>query len=334
MIARRLAVCLLACLFGTMAAAQAPAPTPTPLRVITFDGGWNLPLWVARQQGYFGANGVAVEFSYTPSSAFLITSLMEGKADIALALIDNLVAYQEGQGEVKLAEPPDMFAFMGGDGGFLSVLAAPGTKSVADLKGKTLSVDAMTTGAAFVLREIMARNGLAESDVTYVRAGGTANRYRDLLDGKHAATLLRTPFDLLALNQGAVQLARADVLGAYQGTAGIARRSWAQSHQTALVGFIRAYRAAVNWLYDPANRQVVEALLFDNSRDMTVSLARQSVDLLLAEKGGISRDLTIDRAGLRTVLELRSRYGMPALKLSDAEKYIDLSYHDKASAAR
>ena len=336
LIAHRVAGFLVACLLSSVAAAQAPtpAPAPTPLRVITFDGGWNLPLWVAQRQGFFEANGVAVQFSYTPSSAFLVTALMDGKVDIALALIDNLVAYQEGQGEAKIAERPDMFAFMGGDGGFLSVLGAPGIKSVAELKGKTLSVDAMTTGAAFVLREIMARSGLAESDVTYVRAGGTANRYRDLLAGKHAATLLRTPFDLQAMNQGALQLARADVLGPYQGTAGIARPSWAQSHEAALVGFIRAYRAAVGWLYDPANRDVVEALLVANSRDMTLALARQSVGLLLAEKGGIARDLSIDIAGLRTVLDLRSRYGTPALKLTDPAKYIDLTYFDKAGAPR
>ena len=52
---------------------------------------------------------------------------------------------------------------MGGDGGFLSVVAQPSVKSFADLKGKTLSVDAMTTGAAFVLRELVARNGLSET---------------------------------------------------------------------------------------------------------------------------------------------------------------------------
>lgn len=121
-------------------------------------------------------------------------------------------------------------------------------------------------------REIMARNGLAESDVNYVRAGGTANRYRELLAGRHEATLLRTPFDLLAQNQGFRQLAPAEVLGPYQGTAGIARRSWAQSHEAALVGFIRGYRAAVAWLYDRANRDVVEALLVANSRDMTPAL--------------------------------------------------------------
>ncbi|MBI3368638.1 MAG: ABC transporter substrate-binding protein [Burkholderiales bacterium] len=332
--ARRAAVfvfeCLLACLLVSGAAAQAL----TPLRVISFEGGWNLPLWVAQRQGFFEANGLAVQHSHTPNSGFLIRSLLDGKSDIALALIDNLVAYQEGQGEVPIPANPDLFAFMGGDGGFLSVLAAPGITRLADLKGKTLSVDAMSTGAAFVLREIIARSGLAESDVRYERAGGTANRYRDLLQGKHDATLLRTPFDLLALNQGFRQLALAETLGPYQGTVGMARRAWAKEHEAALIGFIRAYRAATDWLYEPANRDVAEALLVANSRDMTPALAKQSYALLLADKGGLTRDLSIDLAGLRTVLALRAKYGVPKVPLGEPAKYISLTYHDQASAPR
>jgi len=332
-IIRRIAGFILACMLATGAAAQ-PAPVLLPLRVITFDGGWNLPLWAAQRQGFFEANGLAVQTSYTPSSSFLVASLLDGRFDIALTLIDNLVAYQEGQGEANIPANPDLFAFMGGDGGLLSVMAAPGIKGFADLKGQTLSVDAMTTGAAFVLREIMARNGLAEADVSYVRAGGTANRYRDLLAGKYAATLLRTPFELLAQERGYRQLALGESLGAYQGTAGIARRSWAREHEAALVGFIRAYRAAVDWLYDPANRAVVEALLVANSRDMTPTLARQSYPLLLDAKRGIAPNLAIDPAGMRTVLELRSKYGLPQKTLADPAKYIDLTYYDKVFGAR
>ena len=47
--------------------AQTPA---TPLRVIAFDGGWNLPVWAAQRQGFFEANGVAVQLAFTPNSAF------------------------------------------------------------------------------------------------------------------------------------------------------------------------------------------------------------------------------------------------------------------------
>ncbi|HEV8256575.1 MAG TPA: ABC transporter substrate-binding protein [Casimicrobiaceae bacterium] len=327
-----LVVALVASLVAVAGYAQ--AQTPAPLRVISFDGGWNLPVWAAQRQGFFETNGVSVQLTYTPNSAFLVTSLLDGKLDIALATIDNLIAYQEGQGEAKIADNPDLFAFMGGDGGFLSIAARPGIKDVAGLKGGTLSVDAMTTGLAFVLRELVVRGGLAETDVTFVRAGGTANRYRDLIAGKHDATLLRTPFELLARERGFVVLASAESLGAYQGTAGFARRSWARDHEAALVGFLRAYKAATDWLYDRKNRDVVEALLIANIRDMTPALARQSYDLLLAEKGGLARDLAPDAAGIRTVLELRTKYGVPQKSLADPMKYVDLGYYEKAFGKR
>jgi len=330
MLVRRTCALLLLCAMAAGVLAQ----TPAPLRVVSFDGGWNLPVWAAQRQGFFDDQKVTVQLTYTPNSGFLVASLLEGRFDIALALVDNLVAYQEGQGEVKIPDNPDLFAFMGSDGGFLSVVAAPTVKGFADLTGKTLSVDAMTTGSAFVLREIAARNGLAGTDVTFVRAGGTANRYRDLLAGKHEATVLRTPFELLAANRGYRQLATAEVLGAYQGTAGIARRSWARDHEAALVGFLRAYKAGVDWLYDRTNREVVEALLVANIRDMTPALAKQSYDLLLADKGGLTRDLAIDPAGMRTVLELRSKYGTPQKTLTDPMQYVDLAYQEKALGKR
>ena len=112
--------------------AQAPAPTSaTTLRVIVFDGGWNLPLWIAQRNGLFEAQGLTVQLAYTPTSAFLVNSMLENASDIGFAAIDNVVAYQEGQGEAKIPDNPDLFAFMGGDGGFISIIAAPNVGNVA-----------------------------------------------------------------------------------------------------------------------------------------------------------------------------------------------------------
>lgn len=330
--ARRL-LALVAFAFAVASAhAQAPSASLTTLRVLSFDGGWNLPIWTAQRNGLFEAQGLNVQLAYTPTSGFLVTSVLDGKADIAFAAIDNVVAYQEGQGEAKVADNPDLFAFMGGDGGFISIVAAPGLASAKALKGKTVSVDAMTTGFAFVVRELVVRSGLAEADVTFVRAGGTANRYRDLVAGKHDATLLRTPFELLAETRGYHAIATAETLGAYQGTVGLARRGWAREHEAALVGFLRAYKAATDWLYDRANRDVVEALLVANIGDMSPTLAKRSYDLLLADNGGLSRDLKPDAAGIATVLQLRSKYAVPPKALNDPMRYIDLAYYDKAFA--
>jgi len=125
-------------------------------------------------------------------------------------------------------------------------------------------------------------------------------------------------------------IAGAESLGPYQGTVGLARRSFADAHEATLVAFLRAYKAATDWLYDPANREVAEALLVAHIRDMTPALAKQSYELLAAGQGGLSRDLAPDAAGIRTVLELRGKFATPKKTLSDPMKYVDLGYYNKA----
>jgi ABC-type nitrate/sulfonate/bicarbonate transport system substrate-binding protein len=327
---RLFAAVFLATLCQLAAHAQsAPGDKPVTVKVIAFDGGWNLPIWAAQRQGFFANNKLAVELSFTPNSGFLVTNLLSGKFDLGFASIDNIIAYQEGQGEAPV-ENPDLFAFMGGDNGLLSVVAAAPIKSFADLKGKSLGVDAMTTGFAFVLREAVTRNGLSENDVKFVRAGGTANRYNELIAGKNDGTLLRTPFDLLANERGFNVLASGEKLGAYQGTVGVATRRWSEKNEETLVNFIRAYRAGLNWIYDPKNRPVAEALLVANIRDMTPALAKSALTQLLDH--GLQRDGAIDAEGIRNVLALRSKYGQPQKQLTDAGKYFDRRYYDRAAA--
>ena len=299
----------------------------TSINAIVFPGGFNLPIWAAERQGFFHENGVRVSLTPTPSSTFQMQGLAEGTFDVAMTAFDNVVAYQEGQGEAKIPAEPDLFAFMGSDNGFLSVMGGKGVARFADLKGKKLSVDALTTGFAFVLRELLARHGIAESEVTFERAGGLVERFPGLLNGTHAATVVLTPFDLIAQAKGHVQLARADEeLGAYLGVVGAARHSWARANEQALAGFIRAYRQGVNFVYE--NRDVAEALLVAHMRSMTPALARQSLALFLGEKTGFYRDLRLDAAGARSVLALRSKYaGRP---LGDPGKYIDASYRERA----
>jgi ABC-type nitrate/sulfonate/bicarbonate transport system substrate-binding protein len=302
-----------------------------PLSVIVFPGGFNLPLWAAERQGFFESNGVRVTLTPTPSSTFQMQGLAQGRFDIAMTAFDNVVAYQEGQGEAAIPPNPDMFAFMGSDSGFLSVVGGRDIRSFADLEGKKLSVDALTTGYAFVLRELLAKNGIAESAVTFDRAGGVLGRFQELLKGTHSATVLITPFDLLAMNQGHAQLARADEhLGAYQGVVAASRRSWARQNQQALVGFIRAYHAGVGFLHDPANREIAEALLVANMRAMTPALARQSLGVLLNERSGFFKDVRLDPKGMATVLALRSKFSEARRTLSDPGKYVDSSYREKA----
>ncbi len=313
----------------TGCAAQPPAPQT--VNVIVFPGGFNWPVWVAQERGLFAKNGLDVKVTPTPSSVFQLTHLIEGKFDIAMTAIDNLIAYREGQGEEPVLGP-DLIAFMGCDNGFLRLVAVPEIRTLDDLRNKTVSVDARTTGYAFVLFEMLERGGLRlDRDYNVVRAGGVLQRFQALMEKKHDATLLLSPFELQAEAKGFTRLGNAtDVLGAYQGLVGGARKSWADANRDAVVGYIRAFSEAVDWLYDPRNKDEAVAIFRKNLPNVPEQGAQAAYGVLLSPVGGFQKKAQIDLEGVRTVLQLRSKYAEPKKSLTDPNTYYDPSFYRAA----
>ena len=306
-------------------------PAAKPLSVIVFPGGFNWPIWVAKEKGFFDREGIAVALTPTPNSGFQLTGLIDGRFDIAHTAVDNVIAYMEGQGEEPTSAKPDLTVFMGGDNGFLRLVAVPDATTYADLKGKELSVDALTTGYAFVLRKLLETGGLQQGDYTLVRAGGVLQRFEALLEKKHAATLLLSPFEVPAQARGFHVLSNAiDVLGHYQGIVGAARRDWVREHDGELVAYIRAYVAALDWLHDPGNKNEAIAIFRANLPGTSAELAARSYEILLEPGKGFAKRGEVDVAGVRTVLELRGRYGDPRKSLTDPDKYLDVTAYRKA----
>lgn len=301
-----------------------------PLKLIVFPGGFNWPIWVAQEKGFFSESGVAIEVTPTPSSVFQLTNLIDGKFDIAITAIDNLIAYREGQGE----EPrvgPDLIAVMGGDHGFLKLVTIPEVKSFADLRGKTVSVDARTTGYAFVLFELLDRNGLREPDYNVERAGGVLQRFQALMEKKHAGTLLLSPFEVQAEAKGFNVVAVAlEVLGRYQGLVAGVRASWAEANRESLIAFIRAYVKAVDWLYDPANKTEALAIFSKNLPNVPKEGVEAAYRILLDPKEGFERKAAIDMQGVERVIELRAKWAEPKKALGGPMKYYDPRYYDAA----
>ena len=91
----------------------------------------------------------------TPGSVYQFQHLSAGDFEIGSTALDNIVAYDEGEGEAPLPNPADFAAIMGGDSGFLQLWARPEIGSYADLRGKLLAVDAIRTGFTFVLRRML-----------------------------------------------------------------------------------------------------------------------------------------------------------------------------------
>jgi ABC-type nitrate/sulfonate/bicarbonate transport system substrate-binding protein len=305
----------------------------TPLRVMSFPGGANLPLWVAEDKGLFTRERLDVTVSPAPNSVVLFRSLDAGQQDIAMAAFDNVVAYQEGQGEVELSTVPDFFAFMGLTRGTIRLVVNPSVMAYDDLRGKTLAVDAMTTGYSLVLRKLLQLGGLKEGDYQLVSVGATKVRAQALLENKFSGTILTTPLEILPESRGYRRLANAvDVLGPYQSIVGISRRRWATVNRTALVSFIRASSEAIDWLFDPRNRVEATAIYRRHSPNAPEDAAARDVNALLDEREGFSRGGKLDSEGMMTVLRIRSELGTPQKSLTDPARYVDERFRLAAAA--
>jgi ABC-type nitrate/sulfonate/bicarbonate transport system substrate-binding protein len=311
--------------------AASSAEEPKPVSVVVFPGGFNWPIWVAQEKGFFAEHGISVALTPTLGSAMQLVGMIDGKWDIAMTALDNVVAYAVGQGEIPVGRQPDLFAFMGADNGFLSIVAVPEVKRIAALKERTVTVDALTTGYAFVLFDLLQRGGLNPGAYKVEIVGGVLQRWQDLHEKKHDATLLLTPFEVVAKAEGFTELTRAiDVYRRYQGLVGAARRSWAKANRQKVVAYIRGYAAGVDWLYDRENREEAIAILRKNLPQMSPEVAAESYKVLLDPRTGFTRKLKFDVEGARKVLELRSEYGKPPIALKDPMRFYDASYYDEA----
>ena len=311
--------------------ATASSQAAERLEVIVFPGGFNWPLWVAEADGGFVAEGLAVNVTATPNSVFQMRGLAEGRFDIALTNVDNVVAYDEGQGEVALEPRPDFFVFMGAQSGALRLVARPGVASVAALRGKRVAVDAAATGYSIVLRKLLQQAGLREGDYEVQALGGTATRAQALLEGRTDATILSSPLEVLPESQGYPRLANAtDAIGPYAAVSGAARRSWAAAHEGTLVAFIRAYARAVDWLRDVQHRDAAIAIYRRNVPQASEAAARAAWDALLGGGEGFVAHARLERAGVETVLRLRAEASAPGTRLGGVERYVDERYYTQA----
>jgi ABC-type nitrate/sulfonate/bicarbonate transport system substrate-binding protein len=152
------------------------------------------------------------------------------------------------------------------------------------------------------------------------------------MENKFSGTILTTPLEIAPESRGYRRLANAvDVLGPYQTVVGMARRRWAKDNRDALVRFIRASTEAIDWLFDPKNRDEAVQIYRKRLPNVPDDAAQQHVAALLGEREGFTRGGALDSKGMMTVLRIRSEFGIPRKKLTDPARYVDEHYYHAAA---
>jgi len=307
-------------------AAPSQEVTPRKIRVLTLLGR-PLQITVAETQGCFAKYGVAVETDNSSSSDELRAKLAAGKGDVAYAAVDNAVAM------VELAKA-DVVIVAGGEGSQNELIAQANIKTIKDLRGKTLIVDAPNTAYALQMKKILLLNGLTQADYEIKPYGVTPLRLTAMREHKEfAGSMLGPPASILAKRSGLVSLGSVqDLIGPYQAAGNWAQRKWAQEHRDPLVGYLAAFIEAQRWLMKPGNRDQVIALLMKESH-LPADVAAETYILSMTRPGGYEKDARLDLDGFTNVLKLRAEIeGQWGGTPPPIERYFDLTYHDKALA--
>jgi ABC-type nitrate/sulfonate/bicarbonate transport system substrate-binding protein len=306
-----------------------------PVRVIAFPGAPNLPTFAAIEQGYFAAEGLDVSIELTPSSVYQAEKTAAGEFDIVFTAFDNVVAYGEGQGAAGDGVDPEYRVIAGATQLELSLVVAADIKKHADLKGRSIALDALTTGFAFVLFDMLEKEGISPDDVKFEAIGATPQRWNAVKAGESDGTLTIEPFTSIAERLGFSVLDRSTrIYDAYQGGIVAARRSFAETHPDRVTAFLRAYLKGLAWVRDVANHDAAQALLLEKMTAIQPQAAPAVMKSLLSPKSGLTPEAAILPEGMQQVLALRSRYGTGSAPLTDYEKYLDLSFLKAASAGQ
>jgi ABC-type nitrate/sulfonate/bicarbonate transport system substrate-binding protein len=308
-------------------ARHASAQSPVKLKVMVFPGLTNFTLFAAQHKGLFDQQRLEIELLNTPNSTVQRSGLIKGEHQIIHSAADNAVAM------VELAKA-DAVITMGGDNGLNRVIAQPEIESIADLRGKTVVVDAPNTAFALLLYKVLKNAGLNKGDYAVKPVGGTPLRLKAMMEDKtNAAGVMNPPLSFRAVSSGLKDMgSAAQAIGSYQSDCMIVMRDWAESNSDTMVRYIKAFVGGRRWVLDPANRAEAIKLLSDRLK-ISPEIATLSYAAAVDRSDGIAKDAAFDMEGFKNVLKLRAEIeGQWGGKAPEPDKYFDLSYYNKAIA--
>jgi NitT/TauT family transport system substrate-binding protein len=229
-------------------------------KIISGTLGGQAPLWpfyVASQKGFFAAEDLDVEINFAQSGAAVTQQLTAGALDVVLSvgISDPIHAVDKGAALALIR--------IIGDTAPYALIGKPELKTIADLKGKSISVGQVNDPTTYYFERMAAANGLKPGDYDELRAGVAASRFAALKAGVADAALVLPPLNFQANAAGYVTLGfAADYIKDLPFTGMAVRRDFAQAHTPAIKRLLAATDKSIAWLADESHRaEAIELLV-------------------------------------------------------------------------
>ncbi len=275
--------------------------------------------WLATKKGFFDEFGLDVQPVLLRGTAITMQALVSESLYLALGSADATIG--------ATAAGADLVAVGGVVNGLTqAIVAAKSYKTIKDLRGATIGVQVLTSGATNVLKRILKQNGLEyPADYKLLAVGGGSFNLAALSSGQIGATYLVVPLDHTAVQQGFHVLGHyRDYFPNYQLSVLAVKRAWAERNRGLLVRFLKGAVRAHRWLY--ANKELAIDFLAKEI-PLQPELARRGWEYYTTNRiWHPSSEINLE--GLKFTMQVYAEQikGAPP----DPSKYIDQSYLQQA----
>ena len=293
-------------------AAPATAPAPTTAATAPTAGAMTkitvaystlnpdpLPIWVAQDAGFFAKNGLDVTLVFINGGTQTAQAAVAG--DVQFAVTAPSAAVNADAGGADLVLVTGLVNVINYD-----LVAVPGIKTAADMKGKKVAWSGPSGSSATALRialKTVFNLNVDAGDVTPITIGTEPEREQAMVAKQIDATVINPDLaETKGVSDGLVVLAqmwkRNDI--PYQHTGIVASKKYLSANQDTATRFFKSVVQAIGYIRDPANKAAVLATLgkylkSTNQAYLTSGYTRMSQTLLQCAPYG-----TLD--GMKTVI--------------------------------
>jgi len=231
----------------------------------------HLPIWVAKDAGYFTKSGLNVEPVSIRGGALITMGIMSGQLQFSGAGAESAVAARVEGGDIVLLACPV-------DSDPVYFIARPEIKSAAELKGKATAVTRLGSTTHFYLRAAARYVGLdPEKDLTILQLGTGTETVAALENGRIAAAAITHRYALPFLQRGwplLVDLSTTDLV--YPSSCVASSRAFVKSEPKLVEDFLRAYVAGIQLIKKDAS--VAEKSFSKWLRERDANLVKKTVE--------------------------------------------------------
>ncbi len=281
----------------------------------------SLPLYVAQRQGFLAREGIELELVPLPGVEHMVNAVEKGDVDVTHTATPYLIQAVVGKNYTTVA------VIGGAANTVYSLIAQPGIKSFANLKGRTIGVSLPADTITISTRMLLAKHGLEEGMFSTTELVGTPVRSKCLTDNACVAVPLGQPEDILFQQKGFTKLGDStEVIPELQFNVLAARRDWAAAHKDSMVHLARAFADAFRFMADPKNRETVITIMAETT-NATADVAGPILAFYYdPNRGVMPKAAEISMPGMTKVIELLGERGELGKPLPPAARFVDLTY--------